>query len=409
MAQDDECSAINPMGCAAEVKGDVFLDFLEKRATSWSGGDGLVVPLQRTKVVRTNGSKSDHELFYYIGNITVGYPPQKMSVLLDTASGNIILPHRICKSRACKAHKAYSSWSSTTSEDVWSNGTRVRKNQRLVKGKCMRENVKMSYTSADLGDGFVRGPYVKDRVCIADAFGQKVCSNPIIVAALSMDDVPFTDMPSDGILGLAMGGEISVKKGFNFLQSLTTSKKLKSQFAITFGNNGGELHIGGYNPSLIANPLQWFPVHEPGQGYWQVPILSVRVGNKVVDSCVNGCHAIVDTGTSRIGVQKGHLPNVRSALSAGLQRKPDNGCQGPKLTFDLGGMSVDLSPDDYADDKCETDLGPLDLEEPEYYGVYTFGEMVLRHYFVVCDWKEMRMGFAPLKAAFGGHTEQTFI
>jgi len=280
----------------------------------------------------------------------------------------------------------------------------LRKNERLVRGKNLRENAEMSYTAADLGDGFVKGPYVKDRVCVADTNGSKVCSEPVMVVALKMDVVPFRSMPNDGIVGLSLGG-LSVKSPFNFLDSLIASRPLlKSIFAINFNSHGGELHIGGYNAARLAAPLQWFPVHEPQVGYWQVPILSVRVGNTVVDACIDGCHAIMDTGTSRLGVQKGHLPRVRSTLAASLVM--GESCVGPNLIFDLGGMSVELRPEDYADDKCEPNLGPLDLDEPEYHGGYTFGEMVLRHYFVVFDWKEKRMGFAPAKALPMG---QTFV
>merc|ERR1740123_2827123 len=41
----------------------------------------------------------------------------------------------------------------------------------------------------------------------------------------------------------------------------------------------------------------------PELGYWQVPIVAVRVDGKLLDVCKDGtCRGVVDTGTSHLGI-----------------------------------------------------------------------------------------------------------
>merc|ERR1712226_711631 len=200
-------------------------------------------------------------------------------------------------------------------------------------------------------------------------------------------------MPNDGIVGLALPPLSPSPLCSFFSQLVEGSEGMLPQFSMSFGPTSEELHIGGHDPTAVAAPIQWFPVHSPEEGYWQVPIQAVRVGNKTLDYCEHGCHAIMDTASSRLGVQKSNLPKLQAALTSG--QGADGGCRGPDLEFDLGGMSVTLGPEDYMSDACTPDLGSLDLEEPKFTGVYTFGETVLRHYFVAFNWKDKLMGFAP--------------
>jgi hypothetical protein len=245
---------------------------------------------------------------------------------------------------------------------------------------------------------------------------QKLCAKPIMVTALKMDEIPFKYMSGDGVLGLSLNG-LSLGSSRNFLDNLVASQpRLKSQFGLSFGSNGGELHIGGYDSSVVANPLLWFPVFKPEEGQWQVLITSVKVGGQVIDACKEGCRAVVDTGTSRVGVQDGVYSILDDTITALTPeyRRDSSGCAVPQLSFDLGGMEIALDAEDYTNEKCEPDLGLLDLPEAEYRGVYTFGAMVLRRYFVAFDWQHNMMGFAATAGAereVGGASpdEQTFV
>merc|ERR1740129_1926329 len=179
--------------------------------------------------------------------------------------------------------------------------------------------------------------------------------------------------------------------------------KTLPQFGLALGTEGGELHLGGHDPAHLAGPLRWYPVDHPEAGLWQVSVQSVRVGSVTVDDCRQGCHGIVDSGVSRLGVQASKLHKLQSRLAVASPGQIA-GCRGPSLTFELGGMALTLEAVDYTDSDCTPLLGKLDLEEPEWVGVYAFGSTMLRRYYAAFDWQHRRLGFAPLAGEPGSST-----
>jgi len=350
----------------------------------------LVVPLERVRA-RSETAKGAS---FYLGKVSVGHPAQSLQVLFDTSSGQVILPHRACKSEACLAHRSFSPWASSTAMDVNVNGTEVQAGVRLARGKVMRDGVTVSYTQSDLGEGDAEAVLVRDTLCMEGQPGRRACVDLAVLAAVKEDDVPFQAMPNDGIVGLGLSS-LAVSPLASFVgRLLEGSRNVLPQFGILLGANGGELYFGGHPESRIASPIQWFPVDHSGDGYWQVAIQAVYVGEHLVDDCQRGCHGIVDTGVSRLGVQASSLPKLRAALRAGLsQRRP---CLGAPLKFDLGEMVLSLGSQDYMGEDCEPELGALNLEEPTFKGVYAFGETVLRQYYAAMDWEQQRLGFAPI-------------
>jgi hypothetical protein len=211
-----------------------------------------------------------------------------------------------------------------------------------------------------------------------------------------MTDVPFVAMPNDGIVGLGLES-LAAGHMLSFMTILMEeSKNVLPQFGISFGMDGGDIYFGGQNPALTS-PITWLPVDHPDGGYWQVEIKEVRVGGKVIDACKRGCHGIVDSGTSHLGVQSYRLPMLRVALVPELL--PSAGCTGPTLEFDLGAMVLTLEAQDYVDESCKAALGPLNLEEPAFVGVYAFGESVLRRYYAAFDMANKKVGFVPHSAS----------
>lgn len=354
----------------------------------------LAVPLKRVSArpLGAEQGEADGVATFYVGNVTVGTPPQELQVLFDTSSGHVLLPHRACQSKACVEHRRYSPWESSTAADVNVDGEPVMKGNRLAKGTVMRQVASTEFTQADLGEGKATGVLVRDRVCLGSRAGP-ACSDVEMVAATKLEDVPFRAMPHDGIIGLGLDG-LAAGPLCSFLRQLFQgSQDMVPQLGIYFGADAGELYIGSHDRAMIAEPLKWFPVTHPENGYWQVEVLSVRVGNVTVDACHGGCHGLVDTGASSIGVQKARLPTLQHALAT--TRLPAGGCQGPDLEFDLGGMVLTLKPADYANDLCTPQLNPLDLDEPKFAGLYAFGERVIRRYYTAFDWEAKRVGFAP--------------
>jgi len=375
---------------AVTVAADLSSNVLRTRAPEpQASSEPLVVRLQRVE-----GLQSSH---FYVGRLALGQPtPQEFQVLFDTASGHLLVPHSACESRACRKHKRYSPFRSTTAVDVNSNGKPVNENERLVRGKTKRDAVTVEFTQADLGEGAARAVLVHDDVCLGTEFGHQVCTNLDIMAAVNMDDELFDAMPYDGMLGLSLAG-LSTGTGCVFFQRLMeTNPSMLPQFGLSFGAQSGEIYFGGHNSGRLAEDLKWFPVLHPEDGFWEVAIQSVRLGNVTVDSCKEGCRGIIDTGSSRLGVQQNNFEALRAALSHAVPLV-GGGCQGSELEFDLGEMSLKLRVEDYVTGSdCAPQLGSLELDAKEFHGVYAFGETVLRRYYAAFDWQDKRIGFAPL-------------
>merc|ERR1712151_707686 len=197
----------------------------------------------------------------------------------------------------------------------------------------------LSFSQADLGEGNVTGVLVRDAMCLVEG----ACVDMEVFAAIHMDDTPFLAMPSDGIVGLGFSSLAASPLASFFGRLIEGARGSLPEFGLSLSANSGELYLGGHDSSRLATPIQWFPVDHPEDGFWQVDIQAVRVGNSTLESCTRGCHAIVDSGASRLGVQSTHLAKLRTALAS--TPSTAGGCEGPELSFDLGGMSIILQPE----------------------------------------------------------------
>jgi len=344
----------------------------------------LKVHLERVKAHNSSAT-------FYVGKVAIGQPPQEFEVLFDTSSGHVLVPHKACKSRACVDHQQYSPTKSNTAVDVNVDGEQVDKGHRFARHGLVRTGVSVDFTQADLGEGMAKSVVVRDNVCMEGDTGD-ACVDLEVVAAIEEQDTPFRAMHNDGIVGLGLES-LAAGPLLSFMSRLMgESQNVPAQFGISFGPEGGDVYFGGQSPEL-KSPIQWMPVNHPEGGYWQVDIKSVRVGGQIVDDCRRGCHGIIDSGTSHLGVQSYRLHNLRPHLVT--QLLPVAGCSGPTLEFDLGATVVTLDAKDYSDESCTPSVGPLNLEEPAFVGVYAFGESVLRKYYVGFDWDKKQVGFAP--------------
>merc|ERR1719359_2448550 len=357
----------------------------------------IVAPLDKPLKVKLERVKArgGNPATFYIGKLAIGQPPQEFKVLFDTSSGHVLVPHKACKSLACLEHKRYSPWASAFATDVNVNGSAVDQGYRFARHGLVRDGVSVDFTQADLGEGQAKSVVVRDNVCMEGDKGD-ACVDIELVASINEADVPFRAMPNDGIVGLGLTS-LAAGRSLSFMSLLMDgSKNVLPQFGISFGPEGGDAYFGGQNPAL-ASQITWLPVDHPEGGYWQVEIKAVRVGGKTVDSCTRGCHGVVDSGTSHLGVQSYRIHNLRPELVT--QQLPTAGCTGPTLEFDLGALVLSLEARDYSDESCTPALGPLNLEEPAFVGVYAFGESVLRRYYAAFDWENQKVGFAPSNTA----------
>jgi len=379
---------------------------------SGRSGDALRVPLQRMPARDGHDGSKHHGTSFYVGNITIGEPPQPLQVFFDTGSGHVLLPHMACKNRSCVEHHRYSPWASSSAWDVYVNGSPVQEGNRIAKGRVHRTFATMDFTQADLGDGVAKGVLVRDHVCLSagpeNHKSHQACADLAVLAATQEDAMPFEAMPADGIIGLGLSG-LSVSAFSNFYSRLMDSSHgMLPQFGMLLGETSGTILFGGRaSVDNIAAPVEWFPVLHPNEGFWQFEIVQVRVNGMVVEQCQHGCRAIVDSGSSHLGVQSDRRETILHSLQSALVS--EGRCSGPDMQIDLPrGLTLTLAVGEYSDASCAVQLGALHLHEPQPSGVlFSLGTNVIRRYYTAFDWEAARIGFAPNQGSAPLHSTRT--
>lgn len=377
------------------------------------------IPLQKQNVPVYKGDQMIGYKTSYFGPIFVTGRKDPYNVVFDTGSGHVILPSSTCRDEACMQHRQYDRRSSATATSIAQRGS-------IKQGI----NVKITF-----GTGKVNGEFVNDVVCL-DGNGQS-CMSINLVTATNMTDDPFKLFEFDGIFGLGLK-PLALNPEFNFFEEASTkSPTIKPQFAVFlafYGDEQSSITFGGYDRAKAMTELSWVPVARGEMGYWQVPLDSVRIGNTTLDLCADrDCFAILDTGSSMLGVPNTEIKTLHRLLSrevpeSFLNEKID--CRqvpGEDLIFDIGGFQVVLSVQDLAKPDpwnvtqassngdrepgmfCRHMLLPVNIKQPVGPKIFVWGQPVLRRYYSVFDVARQMVGMAQAAHHVGqGHLTSEF-
>jgi len=372
------------------------------------------VPLGKQHVpVEVNGKIVAHKTAYF-GTVHVGYPePQNFTVVFDTGSAHFFIPSASCENEPCLMHKRYNRSASTSAIDIDHDGAAVDVSQE-------RDQVAIAY-----GTGEVLGEFVSEVVCVGspavstDASGQSNCARVRVVLAQEMTTEPFRAFTFDGVLGLGLEA-LALAPEFNFFGQMAKAAEIEPVFSVFLAQTDdeqSEISFGGHNERRLSRPMQWVPVLSPEMGYWQVKLNSVSIGGKALALCSAGdCTAILDTGTSMLGVPKQHVKTFHMQLARKVPgERADADCRaetGPLLSLDVGGFEVYLAAEDYSrpttmrfESKtggqnvphviCPAALLPVEMA---FLGpkVFILGEPVLRKYYTAYHLLKQQVGFAPV-------------
>lgn len=403
----------------------------------------FVVPLMRESVPVIRNNVTVSHKTSYSGKIAIGRPFQEFRVVFDTGSAHIVVPSASCLNETCLEHKRYDIQASKTSIAVNGDGQPVPEDE-------LCDQVTIGY-----GTGSVKGEFSNDYVCPGEPPSEDndpPCIQTSIVMAVEMTNNPFQSFNFDGIFGLALDS-LAMTPDFSFLTRLATDNTAvdaRQQFGVflTHEEEGeqSEIALGGHNEQKLLSPLQWVPVARQQMGYWQVYLKEVRIGGEIMEGCTDGkCRAIVDTGTSHIGVPGPDLRDFVEGLSVDVW-DPVSDCRkvkGQFIEFVLQGGSpgdirLKLAPSDYmrplslqvgtnvglsngkpvltgkrgnqtnnashtiaADANgrvaemrtCTPRLMPVNLPAPLGPKLFILGEPVLQKYYTVYDTADKKVGF----------------
>jgi len=318
----------------------------------------------------------DYTNVQYFGPISMGSPGETIDVVYDTGSSNLWVPNKDCCG-ASSTHKFYHHEQSST---YTANGTIF----------------KIKY-----GSGPVSGFYSKDTMAIG---------------SIKVPDYTFAEVTDvtglgpvfkvgkfDGICGMGWD-TISVDHVQTPLQALLASKQMPEPvFGFAIGNNrAGELTIGGVNSDWFTGEFTFVPVKT--EGYWEIPMDSVKLDGKVVDSTKS---AIVDSGTSlmagptasvaalakKIGAHS--LFNKEYVMSCKKQFEIAWTIEGKDYTFSNTEINIQDGP------LCIFGMIGLDVPAPRG-PLWILGDIFMRKYYTQFDAGQKRVGFATAKQPASG-------
>ncbi|XP_010244475.1 PREDICTED: aspartic proteinase A1-like isoform X2 [Nelumbo nucifera] len=228
----------------------------------------------------------------YFGEIGIGTPPQKFTVIFDTGSSNLWVPSSKCYfSVACYFHSKYKSSLSST----------YKKN-----GK----SAEIQY-----GTGAIAGFFSEDDANVGDL----VVKDQEFIEATREPGLTFLAAKFDGILGLGFQ-EISVGNAVPVWYNMVNQGLIKEPiFSFWFNRNpqeeeGGEIVFGGVDPNHYKGQHTYVPVTR--KGYWQFDMGDVLIGGKTTGFCSGGCAAIADSGTSLLAGPSTIITEINHEIGA---------------------------------------------------------------------------------------------
>ena len=394
-----------------EAEADADTDAAAAEGGGGSGGPaaggGAVAPGDPAPGPRTAGDFPHIELSDYynnefVGALGVGTPAQYFTVVFDTGSSDIWLPGEKCKT--CGDHKYFDSTQSSTYSTVG-------------KGKN-KESFKISY-----GSGGVKGIVATDTVTLST-----ITLPNVVFGEVTSEDEAISSFDMDGICGLAFDG-LAVITTPSLLQSVKANyPHLSQSFSMYLSSDPDDemtpskIIFGDYDLGIVGEEAQFFysPIvrYTDVLTYWTVGMKSFVVGTSnqfmgannvevAFSVCSYGttCLAIVDSGTSGLGIPMEYYQSVLTTVTYGMRCK-ELSCIGVKES-DFPVLLVSLDPDstfpllpsDYVE--C-SDYDECVVRFQQSSDFWILGDVFIEAYYTHFDVDNLRIGFACNGECSGG-------
>ncbi|KAI8373092.1 endopeptidase [Radiomyces spectabilis] len=314
----------------------------------------------------------------YYGEIELGNPSQKFSVVFDTGSSNLWVPSVQCTSIACFLHTRYDSKQSST---YVKNGTDF---------------------SIKYGTGAMEGFISQDTLRVG---GIEIESQGF-AESTKEPGLTFALAKFDGILGLGydtISVQHVVPPFYNMINRDLVDEPLFSFWLNDAGNgddegNGGELVFGGVDPSHYTGEITWAPIRR--KGYWEIQLEDIKFNGKNVD--LDPVGAAIDTGSSLLVVPTDVAELINKDLGAtknwaGQYVVPCETLSSlPEFCLVFAGKDFCLSSQDYilqVQNQCISGFMGMDIPEPAG-PLWIIGDVFLRKFYSIYDLGNNRVGLA---------------
>uniref|UniRef100_A0A4W2DTX0 Peptidase A1 domain-containing protein n=1 Tax=Bos indicus x Bos taurus TaxID=30522 RepID=A0A4W2DTX0_BOBOX len=331
----------------------------------------------RLPQISFRGSNLTHPLrnirdLFYVGNITIGTPPQEFQVIFDTGSSDLWVASIFCNSSSCAAHVRFRHHQSSTFRPT-------------------NKTFRITY-----GSGRMKGVVVHDTVRIGDLVST---DQPF---GLSVEEYGFEGRAYyDGVLGLNY-------PNISFSGAIPIFDNLKNQGAISepvFAfylskdeQEGSVVMFGGVDHRYYEGELNWVPLIEAGD--WIIHMDRISMKRKII-ACSGSCEAIVDTGTSAIEGPRKLVNKIHKLIGARPRHsKYYISCSAvntlPSIIFTINGINYPVPGRAYVLKDSRGRCYSMFQENKVSSSTETWilGDVFLRVYFSVFDRGNDRIGLA---------------
>ncbi|KAJ2000242.1 aspartic proteinase precursor [Coemansia thaxteri] len=291
----------------------------------------ITIPLRSSQanINDTGSSPPGYRGFQsYFGEIQLGTPPQKFSVVFDTGSSDFWIPSVDCDSTACEAHSRFNSTASS------------------------------SYITSHLpfslnyGTGGLIGQVGADTLLVGN-----VSTPGMHVGLATHMGRFFRTTQFDGVFGLGFPKLSRLQADpplYTMVQAGLLEKPVFSVW-VREGKNGqhagGEVVLGGVNAKRFEGPVRTIPIVR--KMYWEVELNGLLINENPVPN-ISSQTAIIDTGTSLIVLPAVDADAVNQFLGAiplfneyGLYAIDCHKNNKPTIKFELAGETFAIKPDHY--------------------------------------------------------------
>uniref|UniRef100_A0A8D1IDC6 Pregnancy-associated glycoprotein 2-like n=2 Tax=Sus scrofa TaxID=9823 RepID=A0A8D1IDC6_PIG len=310
----------------------------------------------------------------YVGNITVGTPPQQFSVVFDTGSTDLWVPSVYCHSMACVTHNIFDPFQSSTF-------------------RFSATPIRLEY-----GSGMVSGFLGYDTVRI----GRLIIMGQGFCITSWEESKTFEHAPFDGMLGLGYAslGIRGVTPVFdNIKRRGFLDQPVFAFYLSTKSEQGSVVIFGGVDHRYYRGDLRWVPLSKPH--YWQIALDRISWRGYVI-ACKAGCQAIVDTGTSLLRGPNADVRNIQKLIGAHyFHREYVIRCSAPDtlpdIVFTINNVQYPVPARAYirknTNGICLSNFKGL-IGHFNREAIWILGDVFLRLYFTVFDRGQNRIGLA---------------
>jgi len=336
----------------------------------------------------------------YLGTVGIGTPAQFFPVVFDTGSANL--------------------WVVSSDVQGAPSTTATFKSSQSSTFQASNEKFSIAY-----GSGAVQGLWATDTASTGNLSAPSFKLGVVTVAGGGPSF--FRALRGSGILGLAFrtisnGGVPTYMDALLAEQGI--SSELFSMYLSSEGTQGSEVIIGGIDMSHAIEDFHYIPLL--GENFWLVGMTKVAfTGASSSTLCTKGCLAIVDSGTSYMGVPMSEYKSIMQSITQGNKCVTIQGgvfCAAtanmttsyPTLTISLyGGQNAagvttstdfQLLPVNYMfpafhDNSgtlyCYVGMQPIPKESwARGYDVYILGTTFIKSYYTLFDMTNKQLGFA---------------